>query len=133
MKKIKDNCMFKVGQEVWCLVHGKGSVVDIIENDEDYGYPVIVNFENERYGYTKEGKYAILGNRTLYFSEPKIEAQEFPSKYAGKTVFAVSKNDSGAIFGPSVVKAEYEDHISVDGYELFKSDYNFYIVEQDKE
>ena len=88
-----NNCMFKVGQEVLCLVHGKGSVVHIIENDEDYGYPVIVQFENERYGYTKEGRYAILGNRTLYFSEPKIEAQEFPSKYVWKTVFLANIED----------------------------------------
>ena len=82
MKKTKGDCMFKVGQEVWCLVHGKGSAVHITENDEDYGYPVIVNFENERYdGYTKDGRYAVSGNRTLFFSEPKIEAKEFPSKY----------------------------------------------------
>lgn len=130
MKKTKDDCMFKVVQEVWCLVHGKGSVVHIIENDEDYGYPVIVNFENERYGYTKDGRYAISGNRTLFFSEPKIEAQEFPSKYAGKTVLLVNPWGS---HGPFKITKEDVVYIYTQGPRFYKEDYHIYIVEQDEE
>ena len=125
-----NNCNFKVGQTVWCLVHGKGSVVHIIENDEDYGYPVIVNFEKERYGYTEDGRYAISGNRTLFFSEPKIEAQEFPSKYAGKTVFLV---DPCGSHGPFKITKEDADYIYIQGHRFYKEDYHIYIVEQDEE
>lgn len=129
MKKTKDDCMFKVGQEVWCLVHGKGSVVHIIENDEDYGYPVIVNFENKRCGYTKDGRYAISGNRTLFFSEPKIEAQEFPSKYAGKTVLLVNPWGS---YGPFKITKEDVVYIYTQGPRFYKEDYHIYIVEPEE-
>ena len=125
-----NNCNFKVGQTVWCLVHGKGSVVHIIENDEDYGYPVIVNFENERYGYTKEGRYAILGNRTLFFSEPKIEAQEFPSKYVGRVVFVV--NDDQAAAGPFKIIREDAEYIYAQTIRFYKKDYRIYIVEPEE-
>ena len=132
MNKIKGDCMFKVGQEVWCLVHGKGSVVHIIENDEDYGYPVIVNFENERYGYTKDGGYAVSGNRTLFFSEPKIEAQKFPPKYVGKTVFLVHI-EYGNPEGPFKIIKEDAEYIYTQRLRFYKKDYDIYIVEQDEE
>ncbi len=93
MKKTKDDCMFKVEQEVWCLLYGKGKVVKVYDTDD---YPIKVEFDNvDCQCYTYDGKYHVYCTRTLFFSEPKIEAQEFPSKYAGKTVFLVNNEDGG--------------------------------------
>ena len=103
----------------------------IIENDEDYGYPVIVNFENERYGYTKDGRYAISGNRTLFFSEPKIEAQEFPSKFVGETVFLVHI-EYGNPEGPFKINKEDAYYIYAQTIRFYKKDYRIYIVEPEE-
>ena len=126
-----NNCMFNVGQTVWCLIYGEGTIVDIGDNPHDT--PVLVHF-NSGYvnGYTLDGYMDVGVNRALFFSEPKIEAQEFPSKYAGKNVFAVSKHNPDSIFGPGIVRAEYEDYLSVEGYALSKYHYNFYIVESEE-
>ena len=125
-----NNCMFNVGQTVWCLLYGKGKVVQVESQD---AYPITVEFDNaDNQRYTYDGKYHVYCPRTLFFSEPKIEAQEFPSKYVGKTVFAVSKYNPDDIFGPGIVRDEHKDYISVDGYALSKYHYNFYIVESEE-
>ena len=47
--------MFKVGQPVWDILHGEGTV---LRADETYAYPVRVKFTNGDEGsYTLDGKY----------------------------------------------------------------------------
>ena len=128
MKKTKGDCMFKVGQEVWCLLYGKGKVVKVDNTD---AYPITVEFDNaDCQCYTYDGKYHVYCTRTLFFSKPKIEAQEFPSKYAGKTVFLV---DPCGSHGPFKITKEDADYIYTQGFCFYKEDYHIYIVEQDEE
>ena len=124
-----NNCNFKVGQTVWCLIYGEGTIVDIGDNPHDT--PVLVHF-NSGYvnGYTLDGYMGVGVNRALFFSEPKIEAQEFPSKYAGKTVFLV---DPCGSHGPFKITKEDADYIYIQGHRFYKEDYHIYIVEQDEE
>lgn len=48
-----------VGQKVWDVVQGAGTVTAINDMDEDgdITYPVLVNFPDETHEYTCEGKY----------------------------------------------------------------------------
>lgn len=69
---------WEVGQEVWCLIHGKG-VVDNISL-EDKQYPIEVDFGYDSSDYTVDGKYYSNCNRTLFFSEPIVTAELFPPK-----------------------------------------------------
>ena len=119
---------FKVGQTVWCLLYGKGKVVKVDNTD---AYPITVEFDNvDCQCYTYDGKYHVYCTRTLFFSKPKIEAQEFPSKYAGKTVFLV---DPCGSHGPFKITKEDADYIYIQGHRFYKEDYHIYIVEQDEE
>lgn len=72
---------WEVGQEVFCCVFGKGTVIEISKNGP---YPLRVSFEHEENtdeGYTMDGKlFTAAENRTLFFSEPKIIAEKFPPK-----------------------------------------------------
>jgi hypothetical protein len=84
--------IFKVGQTVYCLIFGRGKVVRIDENCS-HSYPVAVNFEmpgiDSHDFYTFDGKLRKAGRRTLYFSEPKIIADELPKfepKLIGKHI-----------------------------------------------
>ena len=123
-----NNYNFKVGQTVWCLLYGKGKVVKVDNTD---AYPITVEFDNVNCQcYTYDGKYHVYYARTLFFSEPKIEAQEFPSKYAGKTVFLV---DPCGSHGPFKITKEDADYIYIQGHRFYKEDYHIYIVEQDEE
>lgn len=66
---------FEVGDTVWCLIYGKGVVVGIL--DDEPKHPVCVEFPDTGFRavyYTVDGKYHYKGNRTLFFSEPKVEA-----------------------------------------------------------
>ena len=70
--------MFEVGQEVWDTVFGKGWVWNISSSAL---YPVRVKFDNgliETYDF--QGKCAEKNKRSLFFSEPVITAELFPSK-----------------------------------------------------
>lgn len=79
----KKECLFKKGQVVWDLRNGRGVVREIVD---DGRYPVVVKFDlkdTEGYEvtdyYTADGRFAITQNiRSLYFSEPKIEAATEP-------------------------------------------------------
>lgn len=126
-----NNCMFKVGQEVWCLIYGKGKVVMVVQPAV---YTIKVEFDNvDCQYYTSDGKFCVDGNRTLFFSEPKIEAQEFPSKYAGKTVFLVN-NEDGDTDGPFKITKEDTDYVYARevGFYFYKEDYHIYIVEPEE-
>lgn len=71
----KKECLFKEGQVVWDVVYGKGVVVEIVERST---YPVVVRFSDETMAYTVDGKAYETYGRTLFFSEPKIEAATEP-------------------------------------------------------
>ena len=83
---------FRVGDEVWCLLYGKG-VVTYCGHEGDY--PVEVAFENaDNAHYTLDGRYYKEANRTLFFSEPKIEAsvtRPFAPTLVGKKVVVRQK------------------------------------------
>lgn len=75
----KVECLFKKGQVVWDVRIGKGKVVCVHEA-EVYDTAVEVLFENgETDLFTKDGKMLETDKlRSLYFSEPKIEAATEP-------------------------------------------------------
>lgn len=58
--------MFEVGQKVWCVIYGAGVVTEI-QRVGDGVYPVEVKFHSGNSGiYTKDGKYFVEGNVTLF-------------------------------------------------------------------
>lgn len=107
---------WQVGQEVFCLLRGKGVVECVGEND---GTPYVVGVD---FGYTFDN-YTIDGKimddhkgRVLFFSEPKIEAEKFPPKKPfvpklkeGDTVIYRQRGSSCSYVGV----VDYEDHDSV--------------------
>ena len=59
--------IFKVGDKVYCVMHGHGVVVDIEEN---LNFPVRVDVKNESdIGYTYDGRYYGNSTPTLSFTE----------------------------------------------------------------
>ena len=78
---------FRVGDVVWDVVFGKGSVYKISEMAY---YSIKVEFENGfEKSFTPDGKIHEESNRTLFFSEPKIEAsvtRPFVPTLVGKRV-----------------------------------------------
>ena len=120
---------FKVGQTVWCVLLGEGKIADI---DNDCVHPVCVEFDNGKEAcYTLGGKYSKEFNRTLFFSEPKIEAQEFPPKYVGRLVFLVSIED-GDTDGPFEITKEDSGYVYAREVCFYKKDYRIYIVEPEE-
>ena len=68
-----------VGQEVFCLLRGKGVVTEFDSGCK--AYPVRVDFESGHIGwYTYEGKEEFNYNRSLFFSDPQIIADKLPPK-----------------------------------------------------
>ena len=69
--------MFKVGQEVWCILNGKGKVTSI---EPSCVYEIGVIFPTgEKHYYTPEGFFDVQNvRRSLYFSEPPVQGAEKP-------------------------------------------------------
>ena len=94
---------FRVDDDVWCILRGKGKVVMVLTAIEQQHCPIVVDFEktinpdngqvySKRHQYTKDGRWYQDFNRTLFFSEPKIEAsvtRPFVPTLAGKRVVVV--------------------------------------------
>lgn len=105
---------FEVGDTVWCLVYGKGIVASIREDESEH--PVRVEFPDmglRSVYYTVDGKYDYNGKRTLFFSEPEVEAltsKPFKSKLIGRRV-ALVKADGTSKLG--IVTAEGDKHITI--------------------
>ena len=80
---------FRVGDVVWDTAYGKGKVV-FLDDDEQ---PVKVVYDSGGHNwYIQNGKMSPEMNRTLFFSEPKIEAsvtRPFVPTLAGKRVVVV--------------------------------------------
>jgi len=78
---------FRVGDEVWDVFYGKGKVTSVSIDS----YPVRVDYaDGKDYNYyLKDGRIDLGRPRTLFFSEPKIEAavtRPFVSTLVGKRV-----------------------------------------------
>lgn len=118
---------FRVGDVVWDVVFGKGSVYEISEMDY-YSIKVEFEFENGfEKSFTPDGRIREEFNRTLFFSEPKIEAsvtRPFVPTLVGKRV-VVRYFDETWTRHPVVVTAETEEKI----FTKKGSDYKFDIVE----
>ena len=108
---------WEVGQEVWCLINGKGVVDNFIKEGEGC-YPVFVRFESRDVydRYTIDGKLYDAAHRSLFFSEPVVTAELFPPKKAfvptfnkGDTVVVKSKDGRNtAVF---YVREEDEENV----------------------
>ena len=112
---------FRLGDPVWCLIYGKGEVYSI----QDRTYPVEVIFENgDGNWYTLDGKLDEAGNRTLFFSEPKIEAsvtRPFVPTLVGKTVMVQYYDETWTVKPITITEETFEEVFAKDGSD-FKSD-----------
>lgn len=129
---------WEIGQEVWCLIFGKGVVIGV--GSADTNYSIVVDFGNDTVPYTVDGRYYFDHNRTLFFSEPKIEAEKFPSKKPftpklkeGDSVVVKHKR----LEDKAILTVEQEDEDVVwfkeegDGY--FKTAWNFFKIGEEVE
>lgn len=119
---------FKVGDIVWCTARGKG-VVEGIHTAETY--PVVVYFDNgDCETYTADGRISTSDGcpRTLFFSEPKIEAsvvRPFVPTLVGKKVVVLEYACYPQVF---VVTWEDESMFGNDVYKCIKSNSTVYEV-----
>ena len=129
----KKESLFKEGQVVWDLHNGRG-VVEEITRDERY--PVKVRFDLKDMDgdeitdhYTADGRYAHTQTvRSLYFSEPKIEAATEPlfepTLEKGDVVVAVDKAGCSKIL---YVSEEFERQVkNTQGTFFYKESFDFY-------
>lgn len=112
--------MWKVGQTVWDAALGKGLVVEYTPNGSRR--PLTVRFpvkEGETYTwlYTEDGRAKESWNRTLFFSEPKVEGATkppfVPTLKRGDKIFVVCKDDDEVTRW--TVTGEDEYHIYAEG------------------
>lgn len=126
---------WEVGQEVFCLLRGKGAVSSVETNTNLFSCGVTVSFyKHGPIRYNLDGKISTHMNRSLFFSEPKIIADKFPPKKPfvpvlneGDVVVAVYKEDKNKI-EKFVVVDETEDHVEFSefGDAYIKSCWDFY-------
>lgn len=86
---------FQVGDVVWCILRGRGSVTCVADKNEGKTRPVEVCFGSSFSWYTYDGKPNSEHSRTLFFSEPKIEAavtRPFVPTLIGKKVVVESQS-----------------------------------------
>lgn len=116
---------FRLGDTVWCLICGKGEVTSLTGDPGDHTYPVEVRFENgDRNWYTLDGKLDEACNRTLFFSEPKIEAsvtRPFVPTLVGKTVMVQYYDETWTVKPITITEETFEEVFTKDGSD-FKSD-----------
>lgn len=105
---------FEVGDTVWCLIYGTGGVTGIHE----FMHPVRVDFPGiglRGTQYTVDGKYCYKGKRTLFFSDPKVEALTAKSKLIDQRVMVMrTTGDTRA----GTVLSEDEVSISISRIDL---------------
>lgn len=96
----------KVGDNVFCLIYGRGIIENI--SIDDTKLPILVKFRNQegrgvvKCIYTIEGKNAVRGAYPmLYWGEPKIIAPERPKTLVEKTLIRytnVYEHQLGSLF-----------------------------------
>ena len=116
---------FRVGDVVWDTVYGKGKVVFL----DDDAQPVKVVYDSgDHKWYIQNGKMSPELNRTLFFSEPKIEASVtrlFVPTLVGKRVVVLEYACYPQVF---VVTWEDESMFGNDEYKCIKSNSTVYEV-----
>lgn len=109
---------FKVGDQVWCVLYGVGKVLHLWDNAD---YCVSVEFDSgDNENYTPDGKLYTCANRTLFFSEPKVEGsvkRPFVYTLVGKRV-VINTTEDLCIIG--VVDTETSTTLVIDGRHYFK-------------
>lgn len=118
---------FQVGDRVWCLLNGEGQVISNKDNRWS-NFKVEVQFkhteEGETWCYTEDGKMNEGQNRTLFFSEPKVEAsvtRPFVPTLVGKTVMIQYCDDIWTV-EPITITEETSEKIFMKDWSEFKSD-----------
>ena len=123
--------MFEVGQEVWCLLNGKGKVVSI---KKSYVYEVFVIFHTGgEIAYTTDGFLDVDHvHRSLYFSEPVVRGAKKPvfvPTLEGKKVLVELPCAAGLYFWD--VTCETEDKIyAKSGDYCMKKDVSIYEIQE---
>lgn len=123
-KEMNKESLFKVGDVVYDVVYGKGKVISIHGN-YIVGYPIQVKFSKEVMDtlseevldFTQDGKLNTIANRTLFFSEPKIEAlteRPFVPTLVGKTLLIYSEGFPNGVVR-KIIK-ETPDKIEYDSF-----------------
>ena len=121
---------WEVGQEVFCLLRGKGVVTKIRESGT---YPIEVDFGETYDSYSSDGKlYVEHKNGCLFFSEPQIIAEKLPPKKPfvpvfeeGDKIIVVYRGDGWKNF--ITVMEEVKDRVFADdGHAYLKDSYRFY-------
>lgn len=119
---------FRVGDRVWCVLWGEGVVSDIYDSYcRDYTVEVTFN-GGDSVLYTSNGQYTTEANRTLFFSEPKIEAsvtRPFIPKLVGKRVVVTEPPCYNSII---TIKWETEDQFGSDNFTFRKEQAAVYEV-----
>ena len=137
----KKECLFKEGQVVWDLRNGRG-VVEKITNDERYPVKVKLDLKDMDGDeitdyYMADGRYVKTQTiRSLYFSEPKIEAATeplFEPTLQVGTPIILSKYDVSSQMIPAWVTKETEDSVTVSTTDsvnrvFYKKEWNIYSV-----
>ena len=100
--------MFKVGQEVWCLIYGQGVITEVDSKRTEETYPVLAKFQNNDdiiISYTADGKFHNQGNITLFpypvevvkaVTKPSIDWSHVSSEY---NYLAQDSNGDGYLCG----------------------------------
>ena len=128
---------WEIGQEVFCLLRGKGVVHQIYNTGVYWSEGVDVYFgDHGVIRFKFDGTIGTGFNRSLFFSEPKIEAEKFPPKKPfvpvfkqGETVVAKKKDGKNTV----VFYVDKETEISVEstGCGYPKTLYNFYKISEE--
>ena len=122
--------MFEVGQEVWCLLNGKGKVVSI---KKSYVYEVFVIFHTgEEIAYTIDGFLDVDHvHRSLYFSEPVVQGAEKPAFVPALVGKKVLVEDSDEQLYLCDVISETEDKIYAESGDYWmKEDVRIYEIQE---
>lgn len=116
---------FQVGDVVWCLVYGEGEVTSV-DDKTDTDFPILVLFKNgKEISYKVNGEFFYTAKRTLFFSEPKIEAsvtRPFVPTLVGKRVLIISRFDDKLRKVDVVDESVDRIYISTDGNYWTKKD-----------
>lgn len=117
---------FKVSDKVWCLMFGEGVVVSVADDGRDY--PVMVRVGCQSHTYSQSGVLLDGGKRSLFFSEPKVDAateRPFVPTLIGKKVVVTEPACYNAII---TVKWETEDQFGCKDFTFRKENVAIYEI-----